>query len=53
MSELLRALDAADCSALLAAAEDIHYADLANLYENLDDEKRDLLLKISLRHNQK
>jgi magnesium transporter len=45
MSELLRALDAADCSALLAAAEDIHYADLANLYENLDDEKRDLLLK--------
>jgi magnesium transporter len=45
MSELLRALNAADCSALLAAAEDIHYADLANLYENLDDEKRDLLLK--------
>ena len=45
MSELLRELDAADCSALLAAAEDIHYADLANLYENLDDEKRDLLLK--------
>jgi magnesium transporter len=45
MSELLRALDAADCTALLAAAEDIHYADLANLYENLDDEKRDLLLK--------
>ena len=45
MSELLRALDVADCSALLAAAEDIHYADLANLYENLDDEKRDLLLK--------
>ena len=45
MNELLRALDAADCSALLAAAEDIHYADLANLYENLDDEKRDLLLK--------
>ena len=45
MSELLRALDAADCSALLAAAEDIHYADLANLYENLADEKRDLLLK--------
>lgn len=45
MSELLRALDAADCSALLAAAEDVHYADLAHLYENLDDEKRDLLLK--------
>ena len=45
MSELLRALEASDCSALLAAAEDIHYADLAHLYENLDDEKRDLLLK--------
>ena len=45
MSELLRALEASDCSALLAAAEDVHYADLANLYENLDEEKRDLLLK--------
>lgn len=45
MSELLRALEASDCSALLAAAEDIHYADLAHLYENLDDGKRDLLLK--------
>jgi magnesium transporter len=45
MEDLLRALDAGDCSALLAAAEDIHYADLAALYENLDDEKRDLLLK--------
>lgn len=45
ISELLRALDAADGSSILAAAEDIHYADLAHLYENLDDEKRDLLLK--------
>ena len=45
MGELLRALSAEDCSALLAAAEDIHYADLAALYENLDDSKRDLLLK--------
>lgn len=45
MSELLRAMAASDCSALLAAAEDIHYADLAHLYENLDEEKRDLLLK--------
>jgi magnesium transporter len=45
MDELIRALDASDCSALLAAAEDIHYADLAHLYENLDHEKRDLLLK--------
>lgn len=45
MEELLRALEASDASALLAAAENIHYADLAHLYENLDDEKRDLLLK--------
>lgn len=45
MDELQRALEAADASALLAAAEDAHYADLAALYENLDDEKRDLLLK--------
>lgn len=45
MVELLRALNAADCSAMLAAAQDIHYADLAHLYENLDEEKRDLFLK--------
>ena len=45
MDELLRALEASDGSALLAAAEDVHYADLAALYENLDDEKRDMLLK--------
>ncbi len=45
MDVLLRALDAADGSAVLAAAQDIHYADLAALYENLDDGKRDLLLK--------
>jgi magnesium transporter len=45
MEILLRALEATDGTALLAAAEDIHYADLAHLYENLDDEKRDLLLK--------
>ncbi len=45
MEELLRAIDASDESALLAAAEDVHYADLAALYENLDDEQRDLLLK--------
>lgn len=43
--ELRRALDARDGSALLAAAEDIHYADLAAHYENLDDEQRDFLLK--------
>jgi magnesium transporter len=44
--DLLRlALEAADESALLAAAEDIHYADLAAIYENLEDPQRDLLLK--------
>ncbi len=37
MSVLLRALEPSGCSALLAAAEDIHYADLAHLYENLVD----------------
>ncbi len=42
--ELLRSLEAGDHSALLAAAENLHYADLAALYENLDDEKRELLL---------
>lgn len=45
IEELLRAINASDESALLAAAEDVHYADLAALYENLDDEQRDLLLK--------
>lgn len=44
MDELLRSLDAGDRSALLAAAEAIHYADLAALYEDLDDEKREMLL---------
>jgi len=44
MDELQRALEAEDHSAVLAAAENIHYADLASAYENLDDEKRGLLL---------
>jgi magnesium transporter len=45
LDELMRALDASDASAVLAAADEAHYADLAAVYENLDDEKRDLLLK--------
>ena len=45
LDELMRALDASDASAVLAAAEEAHYADLAAVYENLDDAKRDLLLK--------
>jgi len=43
--EIIRAIDARDGSALLAAAEDVHYADLAHLYENLDDEERDFFMK--------
>lgn len=45
MNELLRALEAEDCTAILAAAQDIHYADLAHLYENLGEPERDLFLK--------
>jgi magnesium transporter len=44
-SELLRAIVAADPSAILATAENLHYADLATLYESLDDDQRDLLIK--------
>jgi magnesium transporter len=43
--ELLRALEAADASGFLAAAEEVHYADLAAIYEDLDDEQRDFMLK--------
>ena len=43
--EIIRAIDARDGSALLAAAEDVHYADLAHLYENLDDGERDFFMK--------
>lgn len=39
------ALEAKDASALLTAAEDAHYADLAELYQNLDDDDRDFLFK--------
>ncbi|MES2996489.1 MAG: magnesium transporter [Verrucomicrobiota bacterium] len=42
---LIRALDARDHSAILAAAGELHYADLAALYEELDDEERDVLMK--------
>jgi magnesium transporter len=44
LREVVRALEAADASALLKAAEDVHYADLAALYEDLTDDERDLLL---------
>ena len=29
----------------MAAAENVHYADLAEIYEELSEKKRDLLLK--------
>ena len=42
--DLLRALESGDATAVLAAAEDVHYADLAALYENLDETARETLL---------
>ena len=45
ISEIRRAIAAEDGSALLAAAENCHYADLAELYEHLDDDERDFLFK--------
>jgi len=43
--EIRRALDAEDGSALLSVAEDIHYADLAELYQELNDKQRDFFFK--------
>lgn len=43
--DLIRALEVSDQAAILRAAEEIHYADLAALYEDLDDDERDLLMK--------
>lgn len=45
ISEVTRAIAAEDGSALLSAAGDCHYADLAELYEHLNDEERDFLFK--------
>lgn len=45
ISEIKRAIEAEDGSALLAAAENVHYADLADLYEELDNTERDFLFK--------
>ena len=45
LEKLRAAIEASDGSALLAAAEEIHYADLAHEYENYDDDERDFLLK--------
>jgi magnesium transporter len=43
--ELQRALEAGDASALLSAAGARHYADLASVYENLDNDQRAFLLQ--------
>jgi magnesium transporter len=45
ISEIRRAIAANDGSALLAAAGNVHYADLADLYEHLEDDERDFLFK--------
>lgn len=45
IAEIRRAIAAEDGSALLAAAEEAHYADLAELYEHLDDGERDFFFK--------
>ncbi len=45
IESLSEAITARDESAILARAEDLHYADLAHLYENLDEEDRDFFLK--------
>lgn len=45
IDKITRAIDAVDASALLAAAHDAHYADLAELYQNLGDDERDFFLK--------
>jgi len=43
--DLIRAIEAGDGSGLLLAAGQLHYADLAHLYENLNDDQRDFLMK--------
>ena len=45
ISEIRRAIAVNDGSALLAAAGNVHYADLADLYEHLEDDERDFLFK--------
>jgi magnesium transporter len=45
LAQLREALDAGNRELTLSSAREIHYADLAALYEDLGDEQRDLLLK--------
>ena len=44
VDEVLRALESGDGKTVMAAAEEVHYADLAALYEELEEEQRELLL---------
>ena len=41
--ELNRAIEAEDQSAILAVAGELHYADLAEIYQDLTEEKRIML----------
>ena len=45
LDELLRAIEAEDRSAVRALAEEMHYADLAHAYQELDEDKHHLFLK--------
>jgi Mg/Co/Ni transporter MgtE len=48
IEHLNEAINARDGSALLSIAGEMHYADLAHHYENLDDEERDFFSKPSV-----
>ncbi|MEM1083621.1 MAG: magnesium transporter [Verrucomicrobiota bacterium] len=43
--DLVRAVEAEDRSAILSLAEEMHYADLAQTYQSLDEQKHALFLK--------
>jgi len=43
--ELTRAIEAEDQSSILAVATELHYADLAQIYQDLEEEQRIILLK--------
>ena len=45
IDELLRAIGAEDRSAVRARAEEMHYADLAHAYQDLEPEKHEMFLK--------
>jgi magnesium transporter len=45
LDELLRAVEAEDLSAVRARAEDMHYADLAQAYQDIDPHKQHVFLK--------